>query len=184
MSHPRSPLLLPALLLIGSVIASAQDMTPRLATATRRVYGEGATIARSSVQLDPSQVASIARQAGSPVSASFQYYVVRVGTSAVGYAIVDDVRGKTQPITYALYVGRDLVVKDLEVLVYREPYGGEVRYEAFRQQFRGATPQRQLRVGNDIRNISGATISSNAVTRGVKRLMSTLAALKSSGKLP
>jgi Na+-translocating ferredoxin:NAD+ oxidoreductase RnfG subunit len=97
--------------------------------------------------------------------------------------MVDEVRGKSKLITYLLMVDKDLTVKDLEVLAYREPYGGEIQYEAFRKQFRGKGTRDQLRVGGDIKNISGATISSNAVTNGVRNLLAVLKELKSAGKL-
>ena len=57
------------------------------------------------------------------------------------------------------------------MLVYREPQGGEVAYDAWRKQFRGKRPPRHSQVGKDIKNISGATISSNSVTRGVRQAL-------------
>ncbi len=62
----------------------------------------------------------------------------------------------------------------MDVLVYREPYGGEVAYEAWRRQFRGKSAADSLRVGREIRVISGATISVNAITLGVKRALADL----------
>jgi Na+-translocating ferredoxin:NAD+ oxidoreductase RnfG subunit len=38
-------------------------------------------------------------------------------------------------------------------------------------------------VGKDIRNISGATISSNAVTRGVRQALADLTAWHAAGRL-
>ncbi len=58
--------------------------------------------------------------------------------------------------------------------VYREPYGGEVAYDAWRKQFRGKSAADSLRVGREIRSISGATISAHAVTLGVRRLLADL----------
>src|SRR2546427_6382509 len=49
-----------------------------------------------------------------------------------------------------------------DILVYREPYGGEVAYEPWRRQFRGKSTGDSLRVGKEIRSISGATISVHA----------------------
>jgi hypothetical protein len=65
-------------------------------------------------------------------------------------------------------------LKDIDILVYREPYGGEVAYESWRRQFRGKTAQDTLDVGRQIRGISGATISVNAVTAGVRRALADL----------
>lgn len=98
------------------------------------------------------------------------------GTVA-GAAIVDEVPGKSERITILVASGPDGRLKDLEVLAYRESYGGEVAQEAWRAQFRGKKPGDPLRVGRQIRNISGATISTNSVSAGVSRSLPVLAGL-------
>ena len=67
--------------------------------------------------------------------------------------------------------GPDGVVKRIEILEYRETYGGEVRNAAWRQQFVGKHFGSQLKLGTDIKNISGATLSSRHITDGVRRLL-------------
>lgn len=101
----------------------------------------------------------------------------------VGYGIVDDVPGKAQPITYATLLTPTGTIQDIEILVYREPYGGEVQYEAFRKQFRGKSAASQLRVGRDIQNMAGATISSKAVTNGAKKIAVLFDELRKAHKL-
>ena len=96
----------------------------------------------------------------------------------LGYVVTDDVKGKDQYITYGLALTPDLVVTDLEVLTYREPYGYEVGYKSWREQFLGKTPADRLRHGREIRNISGATISARAVTLGVYKILCTLRILR------
>jgi Na+-translocating ferredoxin:NAD+ oxidoreductase RnfG subunit len=93
-----------------------------------------------------------------------------------GVAMVDEVPGKSERITILVASGTDGRLKDLEVLAYRESYGGEVAQEAWRAQFRGKKPGDVLRVGRQIRNISGATISTNSVSAGVARCLPVLAA--------
>ena len=95
-----------------------------------------------------------------------------------------EVRGKDQPITFLVAVDRSGRTLDLDILVYRESYGGEVVYESWRRQFRGRTAADSVRIGRPIRNISGATISSNAVTKGVRAVLEDLATLQRDGVLP
>ena len=90
-----------------------------------------------------------------------------------GVFIVDEVLGKHDYITWALALNPDATVKQLEILEYRETYGGEIRNEKWRAQFRGRTSRDRLRLDDDIRNISGATLSCRHVTDGVKRLLAT-----------
>ncbi|HEY3279321.1 MAG TPA: FMN-binding protein [Gemmatimonadales bacterium] len=102
--------------------------------------------------------------------------VLRVarGDSLLGFAAVGNVIGKDQPITFLVAIDPSDRLKDVDVLVYREPYGGEVAYDAWRRQFRGKSAADSLRVGREIRTISGATISVHAVTLGVKRVLANL----------
>ena len=111
--------------------------------------------------------------------------VLRVwhGDSLLGFAAVGNVIGKDQPITFLVAIGPDDRLKDVDILVYREPYGGEVAYEPWRRQFRGARATDSLRVGKEIRSISGATISVHAVTLGVRRLLADLTAWHASGAI-
>jgi Na+-transporting NADH:ubiquinone oxidoreductase subunit NqrC len=62
-------------------------------------------------------------------------------------------------------------VRGIEILEYRESYGHEVRMAAWRKQFAGKSIADPLQLDQDIRNISGATLSCRHVTAGVKRLL-------------
>jgi Na+-translocating ferredoxin:NAD+ oxidoreductase RnfG subunit len=101
----------------------------------------------------------------------------------LGFAEVGNVIGKDQPITFLVAIDPTDHLQDVDILVYREPQGGEVAYEPWRRQFRGKTAADSLRVGREIRNISGATISVHAVTLGVKRLLADLTAWHRSGAI-
>ena len=103
--------------------------------------------------------------------------------SLLGFAAIGNVLGKDQPITFLVAVGPDDRLKDVDVLVYREPRGGEVAYDAWRKQFRGKRAADSLRVGKNIRSISGATISVNAVTTGVRRTLADLTAWHRTGAI-
>jgi transcriptional regulator of nitric oxide reductase len=108
---------------------------------------------------------------------------VRRTDSLLGFAQVLNVKGKDQPITLLIAIDPDARLRDVDVLVYREPYGGEVAYEAWRRQFRGKTAADPLQVDRDIRGISGATISVNAVTEAVRRALANLTRWRRAGLL-
>ena len=78
-------------------------------------------------------------------------------------------------ITYAVAIDPAGTVRGIEILDYRETYGGEIRNPKWRQQFVGKRNGAALRLGGDIQNISGATLSSRHVTDGVRRLLATFA---------
>ena len=62
-------------------------------------------------------------------------------------------------------------VIQVEILNYRESYGGEVAGADWLTQFKGKTIRDPLQLNNDIVNISGATLSSRHVTEGIKRVL-------------
>jgi len=94
---------------------------------------------------------------------------------AGGIFVVDEVIGKHEFITYAVGLNADGGVKQIEVMDYRESYGYEIRNERWRRQFVGKTAADTLRLDEDIRNISGATLSCRHIAEGVRRLLATYA---------
>ena len=94
-----------------------------------------------------------------------------------GWLIVDQVIGKHEFITYAVALDLDGSVHGIEVLDYRETYGYEIRNANWRRQFAGKHHGDALKLGDDIENITGATLSCRNVTNGVKRLLAMHAEL-------
>ena len=91
--------------------------------------------------------------------------------SSGGWFIVDEVIGKHEYITYAVGLNATGAVQGIEIMEYRETYGGEVRNPKWRAQFVGQTKNATLQLDKDIKNISGATLSSRHITEGVRRLL-------------
>jgi hypothetical protein len=58
-----------------------------------------------------------------------------------------------------------------------------VAYDAWRKQFRGKTTGDPLQVDRDIRSISGATISVNSVTAGVRAALTDLTRWHQEGRI-
>ena len=72
--------------------------------------------------------------------------------------------GKEQPITMGIVVkaGR---VEQMRVLIYRESRGDEVRQPFFLDQFKGAALQDDDELDRAIDGVSGATLSTRALTK-------------------
>ncbi len=88
-----------------------------------------------------------------------------------GYFIVDRVVGKHEYITVAIGINPNGTVKQIEIMEYKESYGYEVRDAAWRAQFVGKSASSPLQLNADIKNISGATLSSKHIADGVKRVL-------------
>jgi Na+-translocating ferredoxin:NAD+ oxidoreductase RnfG subunit len=100
------------------------------------------------------------------------------GGRVVGFFIFDRVIGKHLYIDYSIALDPTGRIRQVDILQYRESYGGEIRSPSWLAQFAGKTNASPLQVGNDIRNISGATLSSHHVAEGVKRIMAIANRLK------
>jgi hypothetical protein len=94
----------------------------------------------------------------------------------LGLVVLDHVIGKHLYIDYTVAFDTSGRVTKVDILQYRESYGGEVRESGWLSQFVGKSGGSALRVGSDIRNISGATLSSLHLTEGIKRLLGTYGA--------
>jgi hypothetical protein len=128
----------------------------------------GKTFTPAPMKLTSSQRKAIEQASGVRVLRDEQQ-VWRV--SRGGWFIVDEVVGKHEFITYAVGLSADGLVKQIEIMDYRETYGGQIRDEKWRVQFVGKTSKSPLKLDADIKNISGATLSCRHVTDGVKRLL-------------
>ncbi len=72
--------------------------------------------------------------------------------------------GKVKLITTGFVIEGD-AMHSMQVLIYRESHGWEVRYPFFTDQFKGLELGEKNRLNKKIDGISGATLSVNALTR-------------------
>ena len=89
----------------------------------------------------------------------------------LGWFLVDEVIGKHEFITYGAAISPGGSVLGIEIMSYRETHGGQVRDESWRENLEGKTLGDPVRLGEDIPNISGATLSCRNVVDGVRRLL-------------
>lgn len=128
---------------------------------------------------DGAQRASIEAQLGYKLPKdSYDIAIARRGGVVSGYAIIDEQVGQHDPITFGMRFGPDGRVERVEVMVYREPYGDGIRAPGFMRQFEGKDATSALKLGKDVRIVSGSTISSRSATIAVRRAAVLLAAFR------
>ncbi|NMB83269.1 MAG: FMN-binding protein [Ignavibacteria bacterium] len=88
----------------------------------------------------------------------------------IATAVIDNVYGKLQPITFLVIVNSKGEVIASEIIKYREPYGGQIANKNWLKQFEGKNYSSAYSVGDDISTISGATISVNSITKGIRKI--------------
>ena len=143
--------------------------------APKAVFPEASAFERKVVQSSEELKAKIQQHMGKTKTSlweeSYVVFVAKKGDATLGYAVIVEEIGKHRPITFVVGVGADRKIKDAALMVYREAYGGEVRDRRFLQQYRGKNLKDPLLPFRDIQNISGATMSVEAIGRGSKKAL-------------
>src|SRR5262252_5132614 len=84
--------------------------------------------------LDPSVRARLTQRLGyAPARDRYTIFVATTQGKVDGYAVIDDEKGLHQPITFATRLSPRGMVERVEIMVYREPRGDEVRDPRFRK---------------------------------------------------
>ena len=152
--------------------------------AAQTMFPEADHFEQRDLLLDAGQLQKLAAAGVAARSARWPLRLAWKGTALLGVVAVDAVVGKFELIGYAVGIGPEGSVRQVEILSYRESHGHEIRLPAWRRQFVGKTVLAPLRVGEDISNISGATLSCSHVTEGVRRIVAVLDAARRAGALP
>lgn len=159
--------------LVAPAAMATVYLTPEQALAA--IFDGKTDFKASSLRLSKEQRKSVSDSTGLTV----RDQEIKIWTAADGSQMyVDQVIGKHEFITFATGIGSDGKVRGVEILEYKETYGGEVRRPEWRKQFKGKKLGDPIKLGGDITNISGATLSSRSVTDGVKRLLAIRALSK------
>ena len=98
------------------------------------------------------------------------YWTITQKDTTIAYALMDNVLGKSMPITFLVIVGIDGRIIISKVIKYREAYGGEVGNKNWLAQFTHFSDTSDFKVGKNIDGISGATISVNSLAKGIQKM--------------
>ncbi|MBL4594394.1 MAG: FMN-binding protein [Flavobacteriales bacterium] len=109
------------------------------------------------------------------------FYSVLKNAKPEAYMILSKGTGKMNFFDYMIVFKKDLSILKIRVLVYREEYGGEIGSGRWLKQFIGKSDPNKIKFGDDIQNISGATISARSLTEDVKKVMRQIIELKKKG---
>lgn len=90
--------------------------------------------------------------------------------TVLGYAHIDVHNVRTKPEAFMIVLTPDGVVRSVRILAFHEPldYLPTDRWYA---QFEGKTREDRMRVGGDIHGVVGATLSAQAASDGVRRML-------------
>jgi len=143
----------------------------------RRIFPAATAFREVLVAPTPEEAVALAAPGAAPRAGPLRTIEAQQGDRLLGRIVVDAVIGKFEQIDYAVALGPDARVLGIEILAYRESHGGEVRLPAWRSQFVGKGPADPIKLGADVANISGATLSCTHITDGVHRIVAWAARL-------
>ena len=103
-------------------------------------------------------------------SSGTQLFSIKSGGVNKGYLYLDEAPSKFENFNFMVIFNNDLTIKNVEVLIYREDYGGEIGSRRWLRQFEGKSAGKDMEYSDDIVGISGATISCKSITQHIKHL--------------
>jgi Na+-translocating ferredoxin:NAD+ oxidoreductase RnfG subunit len=95
-------------------------------------------------------------------------WLIKEKDSLLAVAIMDNVYGKAQPITFITFLDENGKILSNHIVKYREEHGGAVANFNWNKQFIGKDEKSNF---NKVDAISGATISVNSINKGVYKLV-------------
>jgi len=133
---------------------------------------EGSKVRQETIKLTSVQKEQVEKLLGSGIREdAYTVWIGEKDDEPAGYAVILDVIGKERPITFMVAVSPEGKVSGLEVLVYRESRGSEIRSKRFMKQFVEKTIAAPLMLGRDVDSISGATLSSRSTAHAAKKAL-------------
>jgi hypothetical protein len=140
--------------------------------ALRIAFPEATRLSERVFEIGDGKREELAEQLGyKPRERGVIFYEASKDGTVIGHALVMDEIGKHLPLTFLVSIQPGGKVDQVMLLAFREPRGDEVKSPIFLRQYRGKTVVDPIRRNRDIRNISGATMSVDAMNRGLRRAL-------------
>ena len=158
-------------LILSSANIMAQEIKERTETIITESFGKDVNFTFRKYTLS----SNIKRKIENTVKQKFfkdwlYVYNISVKDSAIAFGFLDNVIGKSMPITFFVLLDVEGNIISTNIIKYREPYGGAVSNENWNGQFTGKNSSSDFTVGRSVNSISGATISVNSVTKGIRKI--------------
>ncbi|PIP84712.1 MAG: FMN-binding protein [Elusimicrobia bacterium CG_4_9_14_3_um_filter_62_55] len=130
-----------------------------------------AVVEKKNAFLSKEDLTAVQREARAPVdSRLWTYFVAESSGRVVGYAYFDRVVIRTMPATVMAAISPEGSLRFLEVLSFDEPED-YLPLKRWLKLFEGKADPQRVRVGDAIRNVTGATLTSHALTDAARRLL-------------
>jgi len=158
-------------LILSSAIIIPQEIKEKTETIIRESFGKDVNFKFWKYTLPPNTKRKIENTVKQKFFKDWLYvYKISVKDSAMAFGFLDNVIGKSMPITFFVLLDVEGNIISTNIIKYREPYGGAVSNDNWNEQFTGKNSGSDFTVGKSVNGISGATISVNSVTKGIRKI--------------
>lgn len=134
-------------------------------------FPDGVTVERKTAFLTDEQAAAAEKSSGAKLDSKiWTYYVGTSSSGAAGTAYFESHKVRTMNEAFMVVVNPDATVRFIEILSFAEP-DEYLAPKKWLSQFERKALDDDLMIRRGLRNITGASITSEAVTRGVRRVL-------------
>ena len=164
-----------ALVLAGAALLPASPARARVLLSQKDAlalaFPEGTKVERRTAFLTDAQAAAAEKAAGGAIDSKvWTYYVGTSSSGAAGTAYFESHKVRTMNEAFMVVLNADDTVRFIEILSFAEP-DEYLAPKKWLGQFEGKALSEDLMIRRGLRNITGASITSDAVTRGVRRVL-------------
>ena len=171
------------MLAYGSDSASEAKVFMKRDEALSVAFPEASEIKKNEIFLSPEEsreIESISKSKND--SKLYIIYEAKKDNKTTGYAIIDTHKLRTKTETVMFVINPDGTLRQTEVLAFFEPPD----YQAgsnWIELFEGKSAEDSLKIGKDIPNITGATITANSLVQATRRILAVFKVASDEGKL-
>ena len=169
------------LIILTSIVLSADISSAKVFIskdeALKLAFPQADTIEKKSFFLKSGQIDAIEKLSRSKVNSKlFLFYVGKKDGEALGYAAIDTHTVRTKTQTIIVVINPDGSLNYTEILAFFEPleYKPAQRWVDL---FKGKKIGEGIKIGYDIPNISGATLTSSETANAVKKVLAVFEVL-------
>jgi hypothetical protein len=157
-------------LLAGFAFAGSKGVFYSAESSRHELFPSATSVEMDTLRIDSAEASAAKALIRQPVSEKAVVFerVLAQGV-AIGYIFRASERGKVELMDFAVALDTAGAVQRVLLTAYRENIGGEVGSKRFMGQFKGKNAGSPLQLNRDIDGISGASLSSRAVTVGVRK---------------
>lgn len=141
--------------------------------ALKIAFPEAVSVERKTLFLSPKQIEAIEKLAKSKMEYRvITYYVGRNKKEFMGYAFFESHVVRTMPETFMVVLAAEGTVRSVEMLAFYEPED-YLPPKKWLGLFDNKKLDQELWIKRGIKNITGATLTTQAITDGIRRILAT-----------